>query len=77
MQKLWFTKDGRDITEGINLRNSKANLGGWSTHEVWVEEFGGETMVEHKIGSIYCGQPIDMAEGYGFRIEECPDQEPG
>jgi hypothetical protein len=45
--RLTFTKDGKDILEGIELRNGKANPFGWSQHEVWLVEFGGETMVEH------------------------------
>jgi hypothetical protein len=67
--RLWFTKDGKDILEGIELRNGKANPFGWSQHEVWLVEFGGETMVEHCIGGLDCGVPFGMADGYGFRIE--------
>ena len=44
--RLTFTKDGKDILEGIELRNGKANPFGWSQHEVWLVEFGGETMVQ-------------------------------
>jgi hypothetical protein len=71
--RLTFTKDGKDILEGIELRNGKANPFGWSQHEVWLVElggmFGGETMVEHHIGNLECGAPWDMAESYGFRID--------
>lgn len=68
--RLWFTKNGKDITEGIELRDGKAMPGGWSSHEVWLVEHGGETMVEHQIGDLYCGEPMNMAEGFGFRIEK-------
>ena len=67
--RLTFTKDGKDILEGIELRNGKANSFGWSQHEVWLVEFGGETMVEHCIGGLDCGVPFGMADVYGFRIE--------
>ena len=68
--KLWFTKDGKYIADGIELRNGKANGFGWSTHEVWLTEHGGETMIEHKIADLYCGSPINLAQGFGFRIEK-------
>lgn len=68
--KLYFTRNGADITEGIDLRNGKANPFGWSTYEVWLTELGGETMVEHKIADLYCGKPINLADGFGFRIEK-------
>jgi hypothetical protein len=67
--KLTFTKDGKDILEGIDLRNGKSNPFGWSTFEVWLTEHGGETMIEHKIADLYCGEPQNLADGYGFRIE--------
>lgn len=75
MQKrLWFTKDGVDIIEGIELRNGRALPGGWSQHEVWLVEPGGETMVEHRIGGLDCGEPFGMMPGYGHRIEEIDDK---
>ncbi len=67
---LWFTKDGQDITEGIELRNGQAKLGGWSTYEVWLVEHGGETLVEYRIADIYCGEPINCVDGIGWRIEK-------
>ena len=59
---LWFTKDGVDLTEGIELRNGRAKIGGWSTHEVWHNET--------YIADLYCGNPIYLLPGYGFRYEE-------
>lgn len=67
--KLWFTKDGKDITEGIELRSGKANPFGWSTYEVWLTERGGEDWLDFKIGDLYCGEPTLMAKGFGYRIE--------
>lgn len=72
MKAIWFTKNGQDITEGVELRNGRAKIGGWSTHEVWLTEHGGETMVEYKIADLYCGEPINLADGFGFRIDEAP-----
>jgi hypothetical protein len=72
--RLTFTKNGNDIVEGIELRNGKANPFGWSQHEVWLVEHGGETMIEHMIGGLECGVPFGMAEGYGFRIEKVEDK---
>lgn len=72
MKQLWFTYEGRDLTEGVELRNGRATLGGWSTHEVWLtkpEQFPG-AVDEIKIADLYCGDPINLAEGYGFRIEK-------
>lgn len=66
---LWFTKNGVDITEGLELRNGRSNPWGWSTHEVWVTELGGECEVEVKIADLYCGEPKNVIEGYGFRYE--------
>lgn len=71
--RLWFTKNGQDITEGIDLRNGKANAFGWSTYEVWLNEQAGEDWLDHKIGDLYCGEPKNMAEGFGFRIEKSED----
>jgi hypothetical protein len=68
--KLIFIKDGKDINEGVDLRNGKANPFGWSQYEVWLTEHGGEAMIEHKIADLYCGEPINLAEGYSFRIEK-------
>jgi hypothetical protein len=68
--RLYFTKSGADITEGIELRNGKSNPFGWSTHEVWLTEPGGEAMIEYKIADLYCGEPINLADGIGFRIEK-------
>jgi hypothetical protein len=68
--RLFFTKNGADITDGIDLRNGKSNPFGWSTYEVWLTEPGGETMIEYKIADIYCGEPISLADGFGFRIEK-------
>lgn len=69
-QRLCFTKSGADITDGIELKNGKANPFGWSTQEVWLREPGGEDFVEYKIADIYCGEPTNLADGFGFRIEE-------
>ena len=68
-EKLYFTKNGVDILEGIELRNGKANPFGWSTYEVWLTEPGGEMLIEYQIACLYCGEPRDLAEGFGFRIE--------
>jgi hypothetical protein len=70
MVKLWFTKDGRDITEGLELRDGRALPGGWNTHEVWVTELGGECEVDVHIADLYCGEPINVIDGYGFRKDE-------
>lgn len=67
--RLWFTKNGQDITEGIELRNGKALPGGWNIHEVWLTEHGGEDMIDYKIGDLYCGTPTNLLDGFGFRIE--------
>lgn len=68
--RLCFTKNGVDILEGIELRNGKSNPFGWSTHEVWLAEQGGEEWIDCHIADIYCGSPINLAEGYEFRIEK-------
>ena len=68
--RLLFTKNGEDIAEGIELRNGKGNAFGWSTYEVWYREQAGEDYIEHKIGDLYCGEPINLAEGFGYRIEQ-------
>jgi hypothetical protein len=68
--KLTFTRNGNDITDGIDLRNGKSNPFGWSTYEVWLTEHGGETMVEYQIADLYCGEPINLADGFGYRIEK-------
>lgn len=68
--RLLFTKNGKDIEEGIELRNGKANPFGWSTYEVWLTEHGGETLVEYCIGTLYCGEPKDLIEGIGYRIQK-------
>lgn len=73
-QRLWFTKDGQDIRDGLDLRNGRANPFGWSTYEVWVTEQGGECEVELHIGDLYCGEPINMIDGYGFRYEDAGDE---
>lgn len=73
-KRLTFTRNGVDIVGGLDLRNGKASIGGWSTHEVWVTEFGGETMVENHIADLYCGSPINVADGYGFRIEDAQEE---
>lgn len=70
VERLWFTKNEKDIVAGIELRNGKANPFGWSTHEVWLTEPGGETMIEYKIADLYCGEPINCADGIGWRIEK-------
>jgi hypothetical protein len=69
---LWFTKDGVDITEGVELRNGRAKPGGWSTHEVWVVEQGGECEIEVHIADLYCGEPVHVNQGYGFRYDKVP-----
>jgi hypothetical protein len=69
-ERLTFTKNGKDITEGIDLRNGKANPFGWSTYEVWLTEPAGMIMDEHKIADLYCGEVKNLAEGYSFRIEK-------
>jgi hypothetical protein len=69
IDRLWFTHFGADILDGIELRNGKANGLGWSTVEVWVSEHAGEDFVEHKIADLYCGEPINLAAGYGYRFE--------
>jgi hypothetical protein len=68
--KLIFTKNGIDITEGIDLRNGKANPFGWSTYEIWLTERLEETLTEidRKIGDLYCGEPRNMVEGFNWRI---------
>jgi hypothetical protein len=68
--KLYFTKNGQDITEGLELRNGKSNASGWSSYEVWLTERGGETMVEYKIGDLCCGEPINLIDTFGFRVEK-------
>ena len=68
--RLYFTKNGADLIDGIELRNGKANGFGWSTHEVWLTERGGEEWLDHKIGDLYCGVPQNMAAGFGYRIEK-------
>lgn len=73
---LWFTKDGTDLAEGVELRNGKSNPFGWSTHEVWHSRdapYPG-AVDEEKIADLYCGEPINVAPGYGFRFEEAPDR---
>lgn len=67
--RLWFTKNGVDIVEGIELKNGKANPFGWSQHEVWLREQAGEDYVEYQIGGIDCGTPFGLIEGFGYRIE--------
>lgn len=72
MPKLFFTEGGNDIVEGIELRNGKANPHGWSTYEVWLtkpEQYPG-AINEEKIADLYCGEPINLKDGYGFRIED-------
>jgi hypothetical protein len=70
-----FTKNGEDIVNGIELRNGRANPFGWSQHEVWLVEHGGETVVEIKICGLDCGVPFGLADGYGFRVERDKKQE--
>lgn len=62
-----FTKNGIDITDGIELRNGKSNPFGWSQYEVWLREQAGEDWIEYQIGGIECGTPFGMIEGFGFR----------
>lgn len=66
---LWFIKDGKKLQD-VELRNGRANPFGWSTHEVWLTEHGGETLVEYKIADLYCGSPINLIEGITFEIEK-------
>ena len=69
--KLYITKDGSDVVDdSISLENGKANLFGWSTYELWRTEHAGEDLIKVKIGYLYCGSPINLADGYGFRIEK-------
>lgn len=68
-QKLFFTKDGKDINEGIELKCIKSSPFGFSLYDVILTEFGGECLVEHKIGELYCGEPQNLSDGYGFRYE--------
>jgi hypothetical protein len=68
-KRLWFTKGGHDITEGIVLRAGRALPGGWSSYQVWVVELGGECEIGVHIADLYCGKPINVAEGYGYRYE--------
>jgi hypothetical protein len=54
-----FTEDGKDIIEGIELRNSKSNGFGWSMHEVWlIKDSGTFVQFEDHIADLYCGSPI-------------------
>ncbi len=69
-RRIWFTKDGIDIINGIDLRNGKSNPWGWSTHEVWFTDNGYECPIDIKIGDLYCGEPQNMIEGFGFRFED-------
>lgn len=73
MRAIIFTHFDHDILEDVELRNGRANGFGWSTHEVWVKEHGGECMVDVHIADLYCGEPINVIAGYGFRIAEMPD----
>ena len=69
--KLIFMRAGRDIEEGIDLRNSRENPFGWSTHEVWLvdpEVYPGAAN-ETKIADLYCGEPTNVTEGFSFRVE--------
>jgi hypothetical protein len=68
--RLTFIKNGVDITEGIELRNGKGNPFGWSTYEVWLLEPCGEMLVEFKIAHLYCGSPVNLEEGFSFRIDK-------
>jgi hypothetical protein len=65
---LIFTKNGIDITEGIELRNGKSNPFGWSQHEIWIREQGGEVWIEYKIGMLDSGAVSNMIEGFGYRV---------
>ena len=64
MDALIFTRNGQDILSGLEMRNGKANPFGYSTSEVWLKEEAGEVQV----GSLYCGEPQDLREGFGARI---------
>ncbi len=65
-----FSKNGVDITEGIELRNGRGLPGGWSSYEVWLKELAGEGEVEYQIAGIECGIPLNLAEGFSYRIED-------
>ena len=69
-QCLWFTKNGEDILEGIELRNGRALPGGWSQHEVWLKEAAGEGEIEYQIAILECGEPCCLADGFSFRIDK-------
>jgi len=71
-RRLWFTKGGVDLVEGIELRNGRANPWGWSVYEVWYTDPGYEVPVELCIGRLYCGEPQGLMEGFGYRVEEVP-----
>lgn len=72
-----FLKDGNDIIAGIELRNGKENPFGWSTHEVWhIEDAGAYVPAETHIADLYCGEPINFADGYSCRIEDIPEATP-
>lgn len=68
--RLTFTKNGSDITEGIELRNGRGLPGGWSQYEVWLKEQAGEGEIEYQIAILECGSPSCLAEGFSFRIEK-------
>lgn len=66
-----FHKDGKPLMEGIELRNSKSNPFGWSTHEVWhVEDVGAYIPAESHIADIYCGDVINLKNGYSAEFRE-------
>ena len=69
---LQFFKDGVPVTEGIKLENGKAKLGGWSTYEVWhvtEGELDGERVdLRERVGTLYCGEPVDLQPGWSFAI---------